>query len=151
MTTPAGDTAGVNLASSTDRSYAVAQQRTNLDKRAVDRAGPFVLMQALEQKHPAGKTTRIVLSGSSGLAENRTMPPFADGSNPDLLLASLDWTSEQDTLISIGPKPAAAGSLTLSDRDVRVNEVLTLGVMPLLVIAIGALVFIRGRRQRVRS
>gem|GEM_PF-1560457 len=146
--TATGDTTAVNLASSTDRSYAVAQQRTNLDKRAIDRAGPFVLMQALEQRHPAGKTTRIVLSGSSGLAENRTMPPFADGSNPDLLLASLDWLSEQDSLISIGPKPAAAGTLTLSDRDVRVNEVLTLGLMPLLVIAIGAWVLIRGRRRR---
>lgn len=147
VSTPTGDTTAVNLASSTDRSYAVAQQRTNLDKRAIDRTGPFVLLQALEQKHPAGKTTRILLSGSSGLAENRTMPPFADGSNPDLLLASLDWLSEQDSLISIGPKPAGAGPLTLSDRDVRINELLALGVMPLLVIAIGALVFVRRRRD----
>ena len=145
--TATGDTTAVDLASSTDRSYAVAQQRTNLDKRAIDRAGPFVLMQALEQKHPAGKTTRILLSGSSGLAENRTMPPFADGSNPDLLLGSLDWLSEQDSLISIGPKPAAAGPLTLSDRDARVNEVVALGVVPLLVIAIGAGVFVRRRRH----
>src|SRR5262249_37298081 len=142
-----GDTTAVNLASSTDRSYAVAQQRTNLDKRAIDRTGPFVLLQALEQKHPGGKTTRILLSGSSGLAENRTMPPFADGSNRDLLLGSPAWLSEQDSLISIGPKPAGAGPLTLSDRDVRVNEALALGVMPLLVIAIGALVFVRRRRH----
>lgn len=149
--TAAGDTTAVSLASSTERSYAVAQQRTNLDKRAIDRAGPFVLMEALEQKHPAGRTTRILLSGSSGLAENRTMPPFADGSNPDLLLASLDWLSEQDSLISVEPKPAAAGPLTLSDRDARVNEVLALGVMPLLVIAIGALVFVRRRRRSALS
>jgi ABC-type uncharacterized transport system involved in gliding motility auxiliary subunit len=129
----------------------IAQQRTNLDKRAVDKAGPFVLMQALEVKHSPGKATRIVLSGSSGLAENRTMPPNADGSNPDLLLASLDWLSGQESLDSIGAKPAAARPLMLSNRDVRVNQVLTLGVLPLLVIALGTGVFIRRRRRRTST
>ena len=79
------------------------------------------------------------------------MPPYADGSNPDLFLASLDWLSEQDALISIGPKPPAAAPLTLTDQDVRFNQILTLGVMPLLAIAIGALVFMRRRRVPTRS
>ena len=145
--TPTGDTTAVDLASSTDRSYLIAQQRTNLDKRAIDKVGPFVLMQALEAKQSGGKAARIVLSGTSALAENRTMPQYADGANPDMLLASMDWLSRQDSLISVGPKPAAAQPLTLSDRDVRVNEVLTLGVLPLPVIALGAFVFVRRRRS----
>jgi gliding motility-associatede transport system auxiliary component len=148
---PTAPATAVELASSTARSYVIAQQRTNLDKRAVDKAGPFVLMQALEVKHSPGKATRIVLSGSSGLAENRTMPPNADGSNPDLLLASLDWLSGQESLDSIGAKPAAAPPLMLSNRDVRVNQVLTLGVLPLLVIALGTGVFIRRRRRRTST
>lgn len=148
---PTPPTTAVELASSTARSYVIAQQRTILDRRAVDKAGPFVLMQALEEKHPAGKATRIVLSGSSGLAENRTMPPNANGSNPDLLLASLDWLSGQESLISIGAKPAAAGPLKLSDRDVRVNQVLTVGVLPLFAIALGAVVFMRRRHRRTST
>jgi len=64
-----------------------------------------------------------------------------------MLLASMDWLSRQDSLISIGPKPADAQPLTLSNRDVRVNEVLTLGVLPMLVLAIGAFVFVRRRRR----
>ena len=145
--TPTGNTTAVDLASSTDRSYLIAQQRTNLDKRVVDKVGPYVLMKALEAKHSAGKASRIVLSGTSALAENRTMPEYADGANPDMLLASMDWLSQQDSLISIGPKPADTQPLTLSNRDVRVNEVLTLGVLPALVLAIGVFVFVRRRRS----
>lgn len=149
--TAAGNATSLNLTSTTGRSYAIAQQRTNLDRRPIDKSGPFVLMQTVEEKHTEGKTTRIVLAGTSGVAENRTMPPYADGSNPDLFLASLDWLSEQDALISIGPKPPAAAPLTLTDQDVRFNQILTLGVMPLLAIAIGALVFMRRRRAPTRS
>ncbi len=145
--TSKGDATAVNLASTSDRSYVIAQQRTNLERRPqVDKDGPFAVMQAVELKHPQAKTTRIVLAGTSGLAENRTMPVYTDGSNADLLLASLDWLSEQDQLISIGPKPAAAGPLTLTDQAIRVNQVLTLGLLPLLVVALGAFVLIRRRR-----
>jgi ABC-type uncharacterized transport system involved in gliding motility auxiliary subunit len=135
----------IDLASTTGDAYAIRQQRTSLDRRATDEAGPFVLMQSIEEQRPQG-TTRIVLAGTSALAENATMPPAASGSNPDLLLASLDWLSEQDSLIAIAPKPPQAAALSLSDRDLRVNDLLTVAVLPLLVVAIGMLV--RARRRR---
>lgn len=64
-----------------------------------------------------------------------------------LLLASLDWLSEQDSLISIAPKPAAAAPLTVTDQDVRVNQILTLVILPLLVVDFGAFVLMRRRRR----
>ena len=103
-------------------------------------------MRSIEQQQSSGKTTRMVLVGTSSLAENRTLPPGASGSNPDLLVAALDWLSQQDSLIAIGPKPAAAEPLALTDQDVRVNEVVTLGLLPLAVLALGLVVRVRRRR-----
>jgi len=147
-----GPATGNDLATTSDRSYDIAQQRTSLDQRSTDRHGPFVLMRSIEQSQSSGRTTRIVLSGTSSLAENRTLPPTASGSNPDLFLASLDWLSQQDALISIAPKPPAGQPLALTDQDVRVNELVTLGLMPLAVLLIGLLVLVRRRRvTAVRS
>ena len=141
---PAAGVRAVDLATTTDRAYAIPQQRTDLSRRSTDRPGPFVLLRTLERTD-SGPRARIVLSGTSALAENRTMPPAASGSNPDLLVASLDWLTEQDSLISIAPKPAAAEPLALSERDVRWNAILTVAVLPLLVAALGALVLRRRR------
>jgi gliding motility-associatede transport system auxiliary component len=135
----------VDLASTTDRAFAIPQQRTDLSRRTTDRPGPFVLLRSIEQERQQGRT-RIVVSGTSALAENRTMPPAASGSNPDLLLASLDWLSEQDSLIAIGPKPAQAGPLALTRNDLRWNVALTAVLLPLVVTAAGALVYLRRRR-----
>jgi ABC-type uncharacterized transport system involved in gliding motility auxiliary subunit len=143
---PAGDVTSVDLASTTDRAYAIPQQRTDLERRSTDRPGPFVLVRTIERKR-SGSPTRIVLSGTSALAENRTMPPAASGSNPELLLASLDWLTEQDSLISIAPKPSDAQPLALTERDLRWNEVLTVGLLPLPVVAAGILVLARRRRS----
>lgn len=143
---PAAGVRAVDLATTTDRAYAIPQQRTDLSRRSTDHAGPFVLLRTLERAD-SGPRTRIVLSGTSALAENRTMPPAASGSNADLLLASLDWLTEQDSLISIAPKPAAAQPLALSEWDVRTNALLTVALLPLLVAALGALVLRRWRNS----
>jgi len=140
----AAGTTSVDLASTTAGAYAIPQQRTDLNRRSTDRPGPFVLLRSIEQARTRG-TTRIVVSGTSALAENRTMPPAASGSNPDLLLASLDWLSEQDTLITIDPKPAPAASLALGDRAIAVNVALTAVLLPLLVGMVG--IVIRTRRR----
>jgi ABC-type uncharacterized transport system involved in gliding motility auxiliary subunit len=142
----AGGVTAVDLASTTDHSYAIQQQRTNLDRRAVDRPGPFVLMRSLEQRRETGRPMRAVLVGSSALAENRTMPPSATGSNSDLFVAAMDWLSQQDTAPAVEPRPAASTPLALSDQDVWVNEGVALGLMPLLVIAAGLAVLLRRRR-----
>jgi ABC-type uncharacterized transport system involved in gliding motility auxiliary subunit len=135
----------VDLASTTNRAFAIPQQRTDLGRRGTDTPGPFVLMRSIEQDGPGG-TTRIVLAGTSALAENRTMPPSATGSNPDLLLASLDWLSGQDTLIPIAPRPPAARAFSLTDQQVRWNVAIALPLPVLLLLAAGGLVHLRRRR-----
>ena len=142
---PAGVTA-VDLATTTDRAYSIPQQRTDLDYRSTDRRGPFVLLRTIERLR-SGRPTRIVVAGTSALAENRTMPPSANGSNSDLLLASLDWLTEQDTLVSIAPKPPAATPLALSQGAVRWDIALTVVLLPLLLGAAGVLAAVRLSRS----
>jgi ABC-type uncharacterized transport system involved in gliding motility auxiliary subunit len=144
--TASGSATSVNLITSTDKAYEIAQSRDNVNRQAADKAGPFTLMQTIEQKRSNGKLTRIVLSGTSSIAENRAMPPNAGGSNPDLILGSVDWLSQQDALIAINPKPSQAQPLSLSDRDLRFNQLLTLLVLPGLVVAAGLVVMYRRRR-----
>jgi hypothetical protein len=136
--------AQVDVASSTDHAYGIEQQRTSLDRRAVDRPGPFVLMRTLEQRRKGGKPARIVAVGTSALAENRTLPPSATGSNSDLFVASLGWLAEQDTTVAVPAKPAAP-ALSLSGLDAWVNGGVALGLLPLLVILAGLAVRFRRR------
>jgi hypothetical protein len=148
--TAAPGVSSVDVASSSDRSFEIAEQRTALDRRSGDGAGPFVLMRSLEQRHASGRTTRVVLVGTSALAENRTMPQNASGSNGDLMAATLDWLSQQDSLTA-GYRATASQPLALTSTSLRVNQVLTVAVMPLLVLAIGLPAYLRRRRLTPRS
>ncbi len=140
----AGDTS-VDLASTMDAAFAIPQERTDLSRRAGDRAGPFVLMRSIERGGAAGPT-RIVLAGTSAVAENRTLPPATSSANSDLLLASLDWLSQQDALMAIAPKPPTAEPLALTGGDRALNVLLTVPLPVLLVLAAGMVV-----RARLRS
>jgi ABC-type uncharacterized transport system involved in gliding motility auxiliary subunit len=142
-----GSAVQASVANTSDSSYSIPQQRTDLNYRSTDKKGPFTILQSLEQTLSGNSRTRIVMSGTSALGENRTMPPNPAGSNGDLFLASLDWLTAQDNLIAIGPKPAAAAPLTLTDRDTRINQLLTLFLLPLVVVAAGVAVWWRRRRH----
>jgi len=135
------------LASSSAGAFAIAQQRTDLGRRAGDDPGPFVLVRSVERPRSAG-ATRIVLAGTSALAENRTLPPAASSANPSLLLASLDWLSGQDELLAIPPRPLAAAPLSLTTSGLRWNVLLALPLPLLAVLAAGVPAYLRRRRDR---
>lgn len=141
-----GDATSANLVTTSNKAYQILQQREKLDRQAADKAGPFVLMQTVEQPRPNDKKARLVLVGTAHFAENLTMPQYANGSNSELLLASLDWLSEQEALIALGPKPPRAQPLLLTGQDLIVDVVLTVLVLPALVVGAGLLVWARRRR-----
>jgi ABC-type uncharacterized transport system involved in gliding motility auxiliary subunit len=142
---PAGGFQSVELVKTTDKAYEIGQPRDNAQQRPGDKGGPFVLMETLEQAQSSGKKGRVVLVGTSAIAANRALPPNSSGANPDLLLASLDWLSEQEDLIGISPKPPRATPLSLTDAQERFNYLLTLVLLPLVIIGAGVLVMLRRR------
>lgn len=135
----------VNVVTTTDRAYVIADQRNSSQRRSGDQGGPFVLMQTIEQSQSTGKKGRVVLVGTSAIAENRALPPNSSGANPDLLLGTLDWLTGQEDLIGISPKPATGTPLSLTDQQQRFNYLLTLGLLPLVIVGVGVLVFFRRR------
>ena len=127
-------------------SYAIAQPRSvqDLGRKAGDTAGPFTIMAALEQ--PAGaKRTRVVVVGTAGFAENRTLPPNNSDFNLELTLASFQWLAEQDSLISIPPKPSRALPLPLTQQDQSTLIFITGVLMPGLMVFGGIMVWWRRR------
>jgi hypothetical protein len=140
--TPEAGATSAALASTTGDAFAIPRQRTDLSRRAGDEPGPFVLMRSIEQRR-----TRIVLAGTSALAENRTMPPAASGANPALILASLDWLTRQDPLLAVPPKPPAAVALPLTGGTLDWNVLVVLPLPLLAVLAAGLFVLVRRRRR----
>lgn len=143
----------VPIAQTTSSSYEIASARDKIDRSSQDKRGPFTLMATLEQQlggtdaSGQARKSRVVVVGTSSFAENRTMPPNAPGFNSQLLLASFDWLAGNDQLIALSPKPAAKYPLPLTDQDFAVNVVVTSVLVPLLLVALGAAVWVARRRS----
>jgi ABC-type uncharacterized transport system involved in gliding motility auxiliary subunit len=134
------------IATTSSTSYAIAQPRPaqDLGRKAGDSPGPFNIMEALEQ--PAGaKRTRIVIVGTAGFGENRTLPPNNNDANLELTLATFQWLAEQDSLISIPPKPGRALPLPLTQQDQSTLIFITGVLMPGLMVFGGVMVWWRRR------
>jgi hypothetical protein len=144
--TPAAGVTATAIATTSSTSYAVAQPRTlqDLGRKVGDTGGPFSIMEALEQ--PAGaKKTRIVIVGTAGFAENRTLPPNNNDANLELTLAAFQWLAEQDSLISIPPKPGRALPLPLTQQDQSILIFITGVLLPGLMVFGGVMVWWRRR------
>ncbi len=148
-----GSLSQVQLTQTTSSSYLLPTAVNNINKPAGAKSGPLTLMETLEQPlsgtDAAGQArkTRIVLVGTSAVAENRTLPPNAPGYNSQLLQGSFDWLAGNDQLIAVAPKPAAKYPLPLTAQDFAVNVVVTSVLVPLLLLGAGALVWMARRRS----
>lgn len=139
--------AALVLASSSRDSYEVQLPRQDVvPRKSVDKPGPFNLMATLDGTDP-GRHPRLVVVGTSSLAENRALPPQerSGGVNLQLFLGSFDWLSGQEDLIAIPAKPPEATPLALTQQDLAFNIFLTAFVMPGVIILGGLLVWLRRR------
>lgn len=142
--TPPPSVAYQRLAATSVSSYEMPPPpRQDTKRQQGDKPGPFVVMASIEQTSGARKT-RIVAVGTSAFAENRV---FASAdANPQLLINSLDWLTEQEQLISIAPRPPRQVQLVLTEQQVGINIFITLFAMPLLIVLGGLGVWWRRRR-----
>ncbi len=142
-TPPAGVTA-VPIATTTGTAYGIARIRADLTRQAADAAGPFTLMETLEQGAGAGKT-RIVAVGTQGFAQNGTLPPANNDANLELVLGSVQWLAGQDALIALPPKPDRTLPLALTQNDQSALIFITAVLLPGVMIIGGVAVWWRRR------
>jgi len=141
---PAAGVTAVKIATTTDRSYGVPEIRSDLTRRQGDLAGPFTIMETLEQPAGSGKT-RIVVVGTQAFAQNGTLPPNNNDANLELVLGSLQWLAGQDDLIALPPKPDRALPLTLTQDQQSTVIFITAVLMPGIIAVAGVAVLWRRR------
>ena len=134
----------VPAASTTAEAYLITVPRQPpFSQRSGDKQGPFTLMETAERAPTGGKRSRVVLVGTGAFAENEVFQ--AQDVNVQLLTGSLNYLTEQESLISIPPKPSNTHTLSLTQEQQNLNLWVTLVALPLLVIAGGLAVWWRRR------
>ena len=135
------DAATVEVAKTTNSAYEAPVQRADTNTRQNDdHPGPFTIMATVERAGGGGKKkTRLVLVGTPSFAENAVIEQVPG--NRALLINSMQWLSEQESLISIPPKPTRSQPLNLSEFDKNLNIFLTVVLMPMVAAAGGVAVW----------
>jgi ABC-type uncharacterized transport system involved in gliding motility auxiliary subunit len=136
------------LAACSDAGWAESDLTQNPMKfdAGVDRPGPVAVAVAAERGPVPGidvqiRPTRVVVFGDSDFVSNAALT----GGNTDFFLSALNWLLERSELMAIAPKPIEQNQLTLTEVQLRMIRWIMVVAMPLLVAAVGGVVWLRRR------
>lgn len=114
--------------------------------------GPLALAAMMIAAAPLGepspeeteqsKLTRLLVVGDSDFAANEH---FQNGGNGDLFLNAVNWLAEEESLISIRPKPYTFRRMVISDSATRFIRFSSIGLLPLIVLIVGGIIWYRKR------
>lgn len=112
-----------------------------------DIAGPLamgvLISSAAVDAAAADEATRIVVIGDSDFAAGRN---YGNGANAALFLSAITWLTEGDDVVTIDRRPLIARRLVLSRGEARFLALTSVGLMPLLLLVLGGVVWWRRRR-----
>ncbi len=101
--------------------------------------GPLALALTVEQVNGKG---RVVLFGDADFAANQNVRSNLPFANLDLFVNAVNWLSESEALIGLRQSPASTvRALSATPGQTRTVFMLTVVAMPLMVLAIGAMVW----------
>lgn len=108
-----------------------------------DMKGP-VSIGVVVQKSNGKKKSVLVIFGDSDFAKNGY---FRNEGNKNLFLNTVNYLAEEEDLISIRPKTVEDRRLTMTQADVKGLFYLVVIAIPLLIIIIGTVIYIRRSRR----
>lgn len=109
---------------------------------SADKPGPITIGVITEKELTEGKTV-LGIFGDSDFASNRH---FQNQGNSDLFLNTINYLAEEEDLISIRPKEVDDRRLTLTQADVSMLFYLVVITIPLVVIILGVVIFLKRNR-----
>jgi ABC-type uncharacterized transport system involved in gliding motility auxiliary subunit len=107
-----------------------------------DIPGPVDLAVTL-QRNLNDREQRIIVAGSGAFLANVYS---GNGGNLDLGINMVNWLANEERLISVQPRAAKDGQITLSKNQLSVISVSFLVLLPLLLVAMGTLQWWRRKR-----
>ncbi|HMD32219.1 MAG TPA: Gldg family protein [Candidatus Acidoferrales bacterium] len=134
-----------DLLQTSDRSFA----KNNWDEKqkelrydeAKDKRGPLTLGVAEERKTDS-KPARLVVIGNSAFAANAYMGLQSNG---DLFENAVNWLAQDESLISIRPKPRTNRRITFTQAQERIFYFFSLAILPGAVLVTGLVVWLKRR------
>jgi len=115
----------------------------------VDRKGPVSVAVAVERGPVSDidvelKPTRMVVVGDSDFVSNGAMKAGVGG-NTDFFLSAVNWLLEREALMAIAPKAPIDLRLDMDERQAKTAFALIVVAVPLVIAALGVLVWVRRR------
>ncbi len=130
---------------STPDAYAKRDLRYQSTARAAqDDKGPFVLAAIAEQSVPGGKA-QLFAAGSRMLYADDLMGTTSYA-NRMFLTKMLGYLWQDTTMLSIPPKTMTTAQLAITQQQILLAGVLSVGVVPLIILGMGVLVKLRRKR-----
>ncbi len=135
----------VELLKTSERSFTIpklepGQKKISFDPKS-DKIGPLSLGVAANRK-VGDKDARVVVIGNSQFAAN---PWVTQQRNGDLFYNSVDWLTQDESLISIRPKSATNRRVNLSEAQSAILHWVDLVFLPGLVIFSGVYIWWKRR------
>ena len=130
---------------SSSKSYAKSEIETgDPEKREGDAEGPFLLAVTAERDNGTDPVARIFCMGSSGVYGDDLLSARSLA-NRDLLIQAAGWLAEDEPLFHIPAKNLNLSAIGILDYQVGILGLLLILVVPLAVVCIGVVVYLRRR------
>lgn len=147
-TSPLPEDWGVQyLATSSESSWAETaylEERVHLDEG--EAKGPLALAAVVEPTRPATGKGRLAIVGDASFVENGLLNSVRGSiGNVDLFMNMVGWLAEEEELISIRPKMPEQRQVVLTPPQARAIIYSNILFVPILVLAVGAVVWWRRR------
>ncbi len=115
-------------------------------KESSDVDGPFSLAMSSEKEIIADKgMSRLVVAGSKDIFADDLLG-FASYGNAEFIIQTINWLTEKELLVHIPPKKIQSDPLNLLSGQVLIISIVITGLIPLLFLIAGILMFIRRKR-----